>query len=69
MMANKLILIALILFVSSSVDSLKLGNICKQDVFEYNDLEVNSFYKIPQQVSLDSNEPLTMLNIKFSIKK
>ena len=53
MMTNKLILIVLILCVSSSVGSLKLENICKQYVFEYNGLEVNSFYKIPQHVSLD----------------
>ena len=55
MVTNKLILIALILCVSSSVDSLKLGNICKDDVIEYNGLEVNSFYKIAKNVSLDSN--------------
>ena len=53
MMTNKLILIALILCVSSSVSSLKLENICKDDVFEYNGLEVNSLYKISQHVSLD----------------
>ena len=58
MMTNKLILITLILFVSSSVDSLKLMNICKEDVFEYiNGIEVNSFYKIRQHVSLNSNDP------------
>ena len=55
MTTNKLSLIVLILFVSSSVDSLELRNICKEDVFRYNGLEVNSFYKIPTHVSLDSN--------------
>ena len=54
-MTNKLILVALILCVSSSVDSLKLGNICKDGLFKYNELEVNSFYRIPQHVSLDPN--------------
>ena len=55
MMANNLILIVLIICVSSSADSLKLGNICKDEVFKNveNGIEVNSFYKIPQQVSLD----------------
>ena len=57
-MTNKLILVALLLCVSSSVDSLELGNICKQDVFKYRGLEVNSFYKIPQNVSLDPNESI-----------
>ena len=56
MVTNKLILIVLMLCVSSSVDSLKLGNICNQDVFLYNGSEVNSFYKMPQHVSLDSRE-------------
>ena len=51
-MTNKLILVALILCVSSSVDSLKLSNICKKWVPIYNELEVNSFYRIHQQVSL-----------------
>ena len=55
MMTDKLILILLIFFVSSSVDSLKLENICEDGVFEYNGLEVNSFYKIPQHVGLDLN--------------
>ena len=54
-MTDKLILILLIFFVSSSVDSLKLENICEDGVFEYNGLEVNSFYKIPQHVGLDLN--------------
>ena len=49
MMTNKLILISLILCVSSSVDSLKLSDLSKYDVFEYNGLEVNSFYKISKQ--------------------
>ena len=57
-MTNKLILVALLLCVSSSVYSLELGNICKQDVFTYRGLEVNSFYKIPQNVSSDPNESL-----------
>ena len=61
-MMTRFILIALILCVSSWVDSLKLGNICKNDVIDFNGLEVNSFYKIPQQVSLDPNELLAMLN-------
>ena len=65
MMTNKLILVALILCVSSSVNSLKLGNLCKQDCGEYIDLEVNAFYKIPTQVSLDSNESLAMLYQRF----
>ena len=65
MMTNKFVLIALILCVSSSVNSLKLGNLCKQDCGEYIDLEVNSFYKIPTQVSLDSNESLAMLYQKL----
>ena len=51
-MNDKLILIALILCISSSVDSLKLTNICKDDVFEYNGLKVNSFYKIRQHVRI-----------------
>ena len=55
-MTNKLILVALILCVSSLVDSLKLGKICKHNVVRfYKGLEVNSFYKISQHVSLDSN--------------
>ena len=58
MKANKLILITLILYMSSSADSLKLGSICKQDVFNYNGIEVNSFYKISQHVSLDPNESI-----------
>ena len=64
-MTNKLILIGLILCVSSSVDSLKLGNICKPDVFKYNGLVVNSFYKIPQHVSLNPNLSLEMFNKKL----
>ena len=55
-------LITLILFVSSSVDSLKLGNICKQDITTINGFKVNSFYKIPQNVSLDPNETLEVFN-------
>ena len=54
MMTNKLSLISLILYVSSSANSLKLEDICKQDIFNYNDIEVNSFYKIPQHVSFRS---------------
>ena len=63
-MTNKLILFALILCVGSSVGSLKLGNICKKDVFRYDGLKVNSFYKIRQNVSLDPNESLEILNFK-----
>ena len=63
LLANKLISIALLLCVSSSVDSLKLGNLCKELVFTYfNGVKVNSFYKIPQQVSLNPNESLEALN-------
>ena len=71
MKTNKLILIALILCVSSSVYSLELGTICKQDVFknDVNGLEVNSFYKIRQKVSLDSNDSLVMSHLQCSIKK
>ena len=61
-MTNKLILISLILCVISSVDSLKLGNLCKNDIFEYKGIEVNSFYKTPQQVSWNSNEPIAIFN-------
>ena len=56
MMTNKLILVALILCVSSSVGSLKLKSICNYEEFKYNGLKVNSFYKIPQHVSLNLNE-------------
>ena len=62
-MINKLIFIALILCVSSSVHSLKLGKICKDDEFKvYNGLEVNSFYKIPDYVSLGPKKSLAMFN-------
>ena len=63
-MINKLILMASILCASSSVDSLKLGNICNDDVFKFNGLEVNSFYKIRQHVSLDSNESFSNVQLK-----
>ena len=65
MMTNRLILISLILYMSSSVDSLKLGNICKQNVYSFKGLEVNSFYKISQHVSLGSNESLEMFIKKY----
>ena len=56
MMAVKLILTALILYASPTY-SLKLGEICKYDKFKvYNGLEVKSFYKISQQVSLDTKK-------------
>ena len=64
MLTNKLFLIALILCVSSSVDSLKLGNMCKINVFQYQDTKVNSFYKIQQQVSLDPNGVISNVNKK-----
>ena len=64
-MTNKLILIALILCVSSSVDSLKLTNICKDYVFEYNGLKVNSFLKMPQKVSLDPNRLIAIIMKKI----
>ena len=64
-MTNKLVFIALILFMSSSVYSLKLGNICMLDVFEYNGLEVNTFYKLPTHVSLDPNESFAIFNQKI----
>ena len=60
MMSNKLILIALILFGSSSVDSLELNDICNYNVIEYNGLAVNSFYTTLQHVSLNLNELLSM---------
>ena len=65
-MANKLILVALILFASSSVDSLILNDICNNSVIEYNGLVVNSFYTIPepQHVSFDSNESFAIFNQK-----
>ena len=67
MMTNQLILIALILCVSS-MDSLKLSNICKQDTFEYNGLVMNSFYKIPQRVSLDPNQDATHYIINSNVQ-
>ena len=67
MMANKLILVALILCVGSSVHSLKLNDICNYGVIEYNGLEVNSFYTLPepQQVSLDPNKSFAIFNQKI----
>lgn len=58
-------LILLLLCICSSAKCVQLENLCSADRFDYKKLDVNSFYRIRQQITFD---PINNYLVSDSVK-